>query len=68
MNPKVLIATITAEYKDYCFDEWSENVKAFTYCNKQLLIVDNSRNPEYHKRIKEKLPQAEVIWHPVKEN
>ena len=64
---KILIATITAEYKDYCFDNWADNINKFTYPDKKVLIVDNSRNPLYHKKIKDKLPDAEVIYHPVQE-
>jgi hypothetical protein len=67
MNPKVLVATITSEYKDYCFDDWAENVKSFTYNDKKIIIVDNSRNPDYHQKIQSKLNEAIVIWHPIKE-
>ena len=51
MKPKVLVAAPTSDYKDYCLREWAEYVNSLTYDNKEILIVDNSKNPEYHKKI-----------------
>ena len=68
MTPKILIAVITSIFKDYCFEAWCQNLQSFTYQNKHILIVDNSRDPLYQQRIKKLLPDATVIWHPVKEN
>ena len=38
---KVLIASPTADIKDYCFDLWMENVSKFTYENSELFLCDN---------------------------
>jgi hypothetical protein len=50
-HKKVLIATPTSEHKDYCFKDWAYMVKHLTYPS-NILIVDNSINPLYHKKIK----------------
>jgi hypothetical protein len=50
-SPKILIATPTADIKDYCFDAWSDYLHSITYENKEILIVDNSKNPDYYKKI-----------------
>jgi hypothetical protein len=54
---KILVACPTADVKDYCFEEWVENVSNLTYHNFDVLVVDNSENREYFKSLKEKYPQ-----------
>jgi hypothetical protein len=41
-NPKILIAAPTAKVKDYCFKDWTKNVKSFTYPNFDIILIDNS--------------------------
>lgn len=53
-RPKVLIGTPTSNQKDYCFDDWYDNVKMFTYPEVDLLMVDNSIGEAYHKHLKSK--------------
>lgn len=52
--PKILIAAPTSDKKDYCFDEWADNVLSFTYPNSTILLVDNSHNEEYYYKILDK--------------
>lgn len=51
MNPKILIATPTHESKYYCLYEWVRNVSSLDYDNYQVLLVDNSPDDEYKKRV-----------------
>ena len=51
---KILIASPTADVKDYCFDKWMENVSKFTYENCELFICDNSVTREYFADIKKR--------------
>ena len=48
-NPKVLIGVVTASQKDYCVQEFKEQLKGFTYDNYEVLIVDNSEDPTHIK-------------------
>jgi hypothetical protein len=48
-NPKILLATPTSEFKDYCIIPWINYIKSLTF-PLDILIVDNSRDPEYHKK------------------
>lgn len=48
--PRILLATPTSKHKDYCADKWIEYIKSLTYPNLDILIVDNSSDPEYHKK------------------
>jgi len=67
--PKVLLATPTAEVKDYCMLDWISHIKKLTYPNLDILIVDNSDNPEYYKKIKKALgDRGKVIHVKRKEN
>ena len=51
---KILIASPTANIKDYCFDKWMENVSKFTYGNCQLFLCDNSETRDYFVDIKKR--------------
>ena len=51
---KVLIASPTADIKDYCFKEWMENVSKFTYQNSELFLCDNSTTRDYYVDIKKR--------------
>ena len=42
--PKVLVATPTSVFKDYCFDEWIDNVLSFTYPNYDVVVFDNTND------------------------
>lgn len=53
MNPKVLIGVVTASQKDYCVEEFKEQLKGFTYDNYDVLIIDNSENPAHIETFKE---------------
>jgi hypothetical protein len=49
--PKILICAPTASAKNYCFEEWIENVMNFTYPNFDIRLYDNTQdggaNAEY---------------------
>tara|TARA_Y100000310_G_scaffold345757_1_gene469340 strand:- start:1375 stop:2073 length:699 start_codon:yes stop_codon:yes gene_type:complete len=51
-HPKVLVGCPTANFKAYCLDEYIQGVKKLTYPNFDLVIVDNSKDEEYYKRLK----------------
>jgi len=52
--PKILIAAPTSDKKDYCLDEWVDNVLSFDYPASTILLVDNSHNEEYYHKILDK--------------
>lgn len=58
---KVLIASPTADIKDYCFDLWMENVSKFTYENSQLFLCDNSNTRDYFFDIKKDMSIWEIF-------
>jgi hypothetical protein len=49
--PKVLVSSPTASAKNYCFEDWIENVLNFTYPNFDVRLFDNTlddgKNAEY---------------------
>ena len=49
--PKVLVCAPTSIDKDYCFNDWIENVGSFTYPNFDVFLCDNSKDREYSKTI-----------------
>lgn len=49
---KILIASPTADVKDYCFDKWMKNVSNFTYENSEIFICDNSLTRDYFIELK----------------
>jgi hypothetical protein len=55
---KVLIATPTSSMKDYCFDEWLENIMGFTYPNFDIVVFDNtSDNGRYAAELNNRVHQ-----------
>lgn len=66
-HPKILIASPTFEGKDYCFQRYYDSVKALTYPNFDLFLVDNSKTAEYSERLRSigidvaKTPQRERV-------
>lgn len=53
-KPKVLVGCPTAAYYEYCLDEYAKSVKSFTYPHYDVLLVDNSKDDSYIKKIKKK--------------
>lgn len=53
LYPKVLLAAPTSQEKDYCFNDWAAMVKAIDYPNLDLLLVDNTGNLNYKKKLKD---------------
>jgi len=50
-KPTVLIGVPHSDKKNYCFDEFIDRIKSFTYPNYDILIVDNSESRKNYKRI-----------------
>lgn len=50
---KILVASPTADVKDYCFNEWLSNVNNFTYPNLEIMICDNSEKRDYYVQLKD---------------
>lgn len=49
--PKILIATPTANYKDYCLEKWAAHIKDIDFPEYDILIVDNSRDEKHPEKI-----------------
>ncbi len=51
-NPKVLVGCPTSSHKEYCLENYARALKALTYKNFDILIVDNSKDEDYAEKIK----------------
>lgn len=51
---RVLVCGPQSDVKKYCFDEWAENVKNFTYPHFDVFIADNSLTKDFSEEIKQK--------------
>ena len=49
---KILVGCPTYELFEYCLEEYSKAVKSLTYNNYDVLLVDNSKDNNYLKKIK----------------
>lgn len=63
MLPKILVGCPTSEHKAYCWDRYVEGVRALTYKNFDVLIVDNSEKDDYYNSIKKDLPAIKSKYH-----
>lgn len=54
MIPKVLVFTVTYEGKDYCFDEFKQQVSQLSYPEEyfQHVWIDNSESLDYYNKLK----------------
>lgn len=61
-QPKILIGCPTGNFKEYCLEEYLEGIKKFTYKNYDLVLIDNSKEDKYYKKLKSK--KINVIKYP----
>jgi len=52
MLPKILVGCPTYYKKGYCLDQYVSRIKSLSYPNYDILLVDNSIDMNYFKRIK----------------
>lgn len=52
MEPKILVGCPTSNHKNYALERYAKGVKSLSYDNFDVLLVDNSRNDNYIKKIK----------------
>tara|TARA_R110002012_G_scaffold152094_1_gene312022 strand:- start:2957 stop:3667 length:711 start_codon:yes stop_codon:yes gene_type:complete len=48
--PKVLISFPTSDKKDYCVDEFIQQIKSFTYPLYDIFVVDNSKDSKHVRK------------------
>lgn len=58
--PKVLVTCPTHEVKEYCFQQWIDNVKTLTYPNYDVLVVDNSPDTSFMNRWAAQVPMLHI--------
>ena len=51
MIPKILVGCPASDFKRYALERYAEGVKALNYDNFDVLLVDNSKNSDYLKKI-----------------
>jgi len=52
MQQKILVGCPTSDYHGYCLQEYTQAVKSLTYPNYDVLLVDNSKDDSYLKKLK----------------
>ena len=61
---KILVGCPTSDYHEYALEEYSEAVKSLTHKNYDVLLVDNSKDDAYMKKLKASgLPAVKGPWH-----
>ncbi|MAG45301.1 MAG: hypothetical protein CMH63_00830 [Nanoarchaeota archaeon] len=62
-DPKILIGCPTSFHKEYALPEYAKALKALTYSNHDILLVDNSKDDNYKKKIEAHgLPVIKGHW------
>ena len=59
MIHKVLVGVPTSDFHRYCIDQFTKEVKSFSYKNYKLIFTDNSKTDSFYKELKNK--NIEVI-------
>jgi len=52
--PRILVAYPTADKKDYCLDEFTDQIRTFTYPAYDTFCVDNSEDPSHVEKLWER--------------
>ncbi len=61
---KILVGCPTSDYHEYALKEYAEAVKNLTYKDYDILLVDNSKDDSYLKKLKvAELPVVKGPWH-----
>ena len=60
LNPKILIACPVHERKEYAFQKWINNVKAFSYPHLEWLAVDTTEDSEFLRRYGNQVPMFHI--------
>ena len=64
MKANILLTAPTSQHKDYCMKSWIKWITTdFSKYNYDILIVDNSKDPEYHKQIQNELGERGTVLH-----
>lgn len=66
--PKILVAAPIAKAKDYIIHQWIEHIQKLTYQNYSILLVDNSRDQDYHKKLQHIYNGIKIIYCQPDEN
>ena len=59
-NKKILIGCPTANFKEYCLDEYIKGLKNLSYPNFDLIVVDNSKTNDYFETLKKKINKEAI--------
>ncbi len=51
-KPKILVGCPTSFHKEYALEQYVKTIKSLTYPNFDILLVDNSKDNSYFKKIK----------------
>ncbi len=61
---KILVGCPTSDYHEYALEEYAEAVKNLTYKNYDILLVDNSKDDSYLRKLNSlNLPAVKDSWH-----
>lgn len=61
--PKVLVGSPISDLYEYCFDKFAASRKRLTYPNHDLFFVDNSKEDDFSKKVKNAgLPVTRIPW------
>lgn len=60
MASAILVACPNQSSKEYAFAQWIAAVKALTYPNLEVLVVDNSHRLDFYNRWKTKVPMVRL--------
>jgi GT2 family glycosyltransferase len=61
---KILIGCPTSDTHEYALKEYLHTIKNLTYKNYDILLIDNSQDDSYLKKLKEtNLPATKSVWH-----
>ena len=62
-DPKILIGCPTSFHKEYSLEEYTKAIKQLTYPNFDILLVDNSKDNNYKKKIESyNIPVIKGPW------
>ena len=63
-QPRVLVGAPISDHHEYCWDTFVQTLKSLTYPNFSILLIDNSKDEKFYKKVQKEFPVQRIPYHP----
>jgi GT2 family glycosyltransferase len=63
-QPRVLVGAPISDHHEYCWETFVQTLKNLTYPHIEILLIDNSKEERFYKKVKKDFPVERIPYHP----